>query len=307
MPRFPFCRRGGRWLALLPLAGGALLAARGVAAATLMLDPPLVDLRVGDQAVLTLRLESAAEEINAAAGTVTLPPGVAVREVRDAGSLINFWVRRPAIDSLGFSGVIPGGYQGSGGELFSLVVEGTAIGQGDVSIGEAQALKNDGSGSAAAVVVRPARLTVAAAATGDPNLVPAVTDTVPPEPFTPALERHAAVLDGRWFAAFATQDKGSGLARYEVAEFGGRRLPPPDQLSWRVADSPYPLEDQSGRSYVLVKAVDHFGNVWMGVVPPRVPSRSRPGLLWGMLGGVGVAVPVALWFGRRRFPPLPYG
>lgn len=307
MPGFSFCRRGCRWLAVLALAGGSLFAVRGAAAATLMLDPPLTDLRVGDQAVLTLRLESTAEEINAVAGTIRLPAGVAVREVRDAGSLINFWVRRPAVGSLGFSGVIPGGYQGSGGELFSLVLEGTAIGQGDVSIGEAEALQNDGSGSAAAMVVRPARLTVRAAASGEPAVVPAVTDTVPPEPFTPELAQTAAVLDGRWFAAFATQDKGSGLARYEVAEFGGRRLPPPDQLSWRVADSPYPLEDQSGRGYVLVKAVDHGGNVWISVVPPRVQSRYRPWLFWGMLVVFGAAVPVALWLGRRRLPPLPYG
>jgi len=59
---------------------------------------------------------------------------------------------------------------------------------------------------------------------------------------------------------FGTQDKGSGIDHYEVAESDNPFVNEAN-LVWRRAESPELLQDQSGRSTVYVKAVDRDGNV----------------------------------------------
>ncbi|MDO8560362.1 MAG: hypothetical protein Q7S23_05025 [bacterium] len=288
---------------------GAVLSASVVNAATITVEVTPPSLRVGDQAVVTFRLESMAEEVNAAAGTVVIPAFLVVREVRDGASVMNFWVRRLTPDSPAFSGVIPGGFQGDGAELFSVVVEGVAEGAGDIGVKDGQVLRNDGSGTAAPLVVRSARVAVASAAPAEVGaVVPAVVDAVPPEQFMPQLGQDPGVLNGRWFVVFATQDKGSGIARYEVAEWRGSRLPSAEQLTWRLAESPYPISDQTRRSYVVVRATDRAGNTWISVLPPSAPPKYKFWLMWAILGvGIGAGVGIIWRRSRRTAPPFAHG
>ena len=294
-----------RWGAVV----GAVFAASVVSAATITVEVTPPSLRVGDQAVVTFQLESMTEEVNAVAGTIVIPASLAVREVRDGGSVMNFWVRRLTPDDSAFSGVIPGGFQGERAELFSLVVEGVAEGTGNVSLQGGQVLRNDGSGTAASLAVRPAIVAVTPALPAVTSAaVPVVDDTAPPEPFTLQLGQAPGVLEGRWFVVFATQDKKSGIARYEVAEWRGKRLPPAEQMTWRLAERPYPLADQTRRSFVVVRATDRAGNTWVSVLPPVAGLKYKFWLTWVILGtGIG-AVALIVWRrSRRRAPPSVHG
>ncbi|TSC76187.1 MAG: hypothetical protein G01um101431_808 [Parcubacteria group bacterium Gr01-1014_31] len=294
-----------RWGAVV----GAVFAASVVSAATITVEVTPPSLRVGDQAIVSFQLESTQEEVNAVAGTVVIPPFLAVREVRDGGSVMNFWIRRLTTDGSAFSGVIPGGFQGERAELFSLVVEGVIEGRGDLGVNDGQVLRNDGSGTVAPLVVRPASVTVAHAVPAvAPAVVPVVPDATPPEPFALQLGRAPGVLDGRWFVVFATQDKDSGIARYEVAEWRGSRLPPAKQLTWRLAESPYPISDQARRSYVVVRATDRAGNTWVSVLPPVAAMKYKFWLIWAILAVGIVAIALIAWRrSRRSAPPSVHG
>ena len=66
--------------------------------------------------------------------------------------------------------------------------------------------------------------------------VGASTDTEPPLPFTPKLERDPNLDGGKYVVIFNTEDKDSGIDHYEVKDGSG---------PWVVAESPYVLKDQS--------------------------------------------------------------
>ncbi len=82
------------------------------------------------------------------------------------------------------------------------------------------------------------------------------------------------VFDGQYFIIFDAQDKQTGIDHYEVlesepgAESAGesgrsdliRRFIKGKTPQWKVAQSPYLLEDQKLQSEVHVKAVDKAGN-----------------------------------------------
>src|SRR3989338_2252363 len=72
-------------------------------------------------------LNTEGQTINAVEGSVTFPSGlIAPKEVRNGDSIISFWVEQPHLGGDGtvqFSGVIPGGYTGRNGLLFSVIFQ----------------------------------------------------------------------------------------------------------------------------------------------------------------------------------------
>jgi hypothetical protein len=205
-------------------------------------------------------LKTEGQSINAIEGKIFFPNDlVELTEVRDGNSLVSLWVKKPQVTEAGlsaegageifFSGLVPGGFVGEDGYLFSLFFEAQAKGQVRITIAEEQILLADGQGSKA--FVKQAPLVVSIEDIEKVDELSALVDSDPPEFFTPQVTRDSSVFDGKWFLIFATQDKGSGIDHYEVREGG---------LEWKMAESPYVLEDQGLGSDVLVKAVDKAGN-----------------------------------------------
>ena len=88
-------------------------------------------------------------------------------------------------------------------------------------------------------------------------------DKIPPDPFEIKIGKEATVFEGKYFIAFSTIDKQTGIDYYEVKE--GKRV-------WEKAESPHLLEDQSLRSKISVKAVDKAGNERISeYFPPKKP------------------------------------
>lgn len=225
---------------------------------------------VGGTYEVALTLDSPDEAVNAVSGEATYPVDLLeVKEIKDGGSIISFWIDPPKTSGgeIVFSGIIPGGYHGNAGRLFSVVFVPKNTGSGEISLAQASVLLNDGQGTAAAVSSVAWPITVES-----PNLsssaTPPPVDTVLPEPFTPVVSASSDIFSGAYFLAFNAQDKDRGIDHYEVEETHGSKIDPD---AWIRATSPYLLTDQKLQSHVRVKAIDKAGNARIAELPPAHP------------------------------------
>jgi hypothetical protein len=83
---------------------------------------------------------------------------------------------------------------------------------------------------------------------------------------------------GRYYIAFSTTDKQTGIDRYEVRE---ELLSQFDTFSWGRANvswietrSPYVLKDQSLNSIIRVRAIDKAGNEYIATLVPDPALRT---------------------------------
>jgi hypothetical protein len=129
-------------------------------------------------------------------------------------------------------------------------------------------------------------------------------DTTAPELFTINIYRDPKIQDGKYFIAWTTTDKQSGLDHYEVFETNPWRFgffQSSDQMTyWQRAESPYILKDQNLRSKIMVKAIDKTGNERISEYNPR--TSLLPGIedKWiGPLGGfIAFIIIIGIYFWR---------
>jgi hypothetical protein len=232
---------------------------------------------VGSQAEIGVFANTDGEELNAVGGDIVFPADIFdVQGINDGGSAMSLWVKRPAASAPGtvtFAGITPGGLNGGKIYLFSLVLKAKQKGLATIMSKNEQILLNDGRGSAAPLSRAPLSMNVTDA--GSPVAIPPLVDRTPPEPFILQAAKSPDIFDGKWFVAFAAQDKGAGIDYYEVRE-AAPRFSFASLLFWRGwarAESPYLLKDQSRASGVEVKAVDRAGNQRIAALAPaeRLP------------------------------------
>lgn len=262
-----------------------LLLIPGIAeAATFSVSIDTPSLREGDTALVSVTLGTEGEIVNAFEGGVLLPATLAVREVRYTGSVVPLWLEVPRVTKDGvltFAGVLPGGYQNGGvedsirGNLFTVVVEALEEGDGSLSIdADTRAYLNDGEGTARIPERESASVTVSGQGGVARELTP---DQVPPE--VPTIE----VVSGALFNApgrvltFISQDKDSGVLRYEVAR-SFFPLPEP-LLLFRTTESPESLSALDTVRIVSVRATDAYGNKSVATILPGGVLGALPSLL----------------------------
>jgi len=108
----------------------------------------------------------------------------------------------------------------------------------------------------------------------DKPLAPAPTleDNVGPEPFAVSVNREKSLFNNKYFIVFNTQDKDSGIARYEVKEGEGEFI---------LAESPYLLKNQRLGQEITVRAVDHGGNeTFASTHPVPADTNYNNNLIW---------------------------
>lgn len=200
--------------------------------------------------------------VNAVEGEFEVSPDVlAIHDVRDGNSLVNFWVERPVVVSnrqVRFSGIIPGGLSGDM-YLFSVVLRAQTDGVGTMTFSNMRVLQHNGAGTDVDVSSVSRQISVVSGETVYAD-VPLI-DTVGPEYFTPEVVVMDGLFEGKHVLVFATQDKGSGIAQYEVKEgmFG----------TYIEATSPYVIKDQRLQKKLYVKAIDKKGNARVVSVNPQ--------------------------------------
>ncbi len=235
-----------------------------VAEISINVQPAVV--RIHDVSQIIVSLSTDDQAANAIEGILNLPKGVSLREIRDGNSIVPLWIEAPheiASGSIAFSGIIPGGYVGDHGFLFTAYVVPTAVGSEQITLEGVRVLANSGDGKEIPISLPSSVLTTTLDA---PTSTVDSVDRNPPEDFLPSIEHNGSLLEDSYFLVFATTDKGVGIDHYEVMEVldgsGDENL-----NTWHQATSPYLLNDQDLRSTIYVRAVDRSGNFRIVTIP----------------------------------------
>lgn len=281
-------------------------------AARLFFETEVTEVGVGQEMEIVLYLDSEGEAINALEGTVQVPGLLSLETLRDGNTLISFWAERPEVNEnqeIVFAGVIPGGWQGNRGRIFSFIAQTESQGSGKFTLSNTQVLLHDGKGTQATLNTEPLTLNIDETIKLTPFVID-LEDREPPEPFTPLLAQDPDIFEGDYFLVFSAQDKASGIAMYEVQETK-ERLKDERGGNWRVAESPYRIVDQTLRSLVYIRAIDKAGNIRVEVFEPPLfdvritPTRERAPLIFlifAILLGIILAIVIAIgWSSFRRF------
>jgi len=236
---------------------------------------------VSDSFILPVMLDSQGENINAIEGNLQFPSNLILKEIREGSSVITFWVDTPKVEGnvIHFSGVTPGGFNGKG-EVFTLVFTANNSSGGSFTLSGARALLSDGQGTETKLTLGSSVLNILPTGTGAIVASAISQDNTPPDTFDPIVGSDPNLFDGKLFVVFATQDKGSGIDHYEVAEKKGLEARNYDSLIWNTAVSPHQLIDQSRESYIYVKAIDRAGRERVSVVSPEHTALAYNPLVW---------------------------
>ena len=272
-------------------------------AAALYIDPPISTLYRGDAVNYAIRLdvdEELGECINAVDAVVSYPANLDPVDVSIGNSIFSMWIEQPTINTedrtISFAGGIPNGYCGrvSGDPMLTNVLAefvfrspGFIVGQAALDDNQAElvflesstAYLNDGFGTMADLTLYPARITLEAER-GE-TLVNSWqdkvdADTQPPEEFSIFLEQQD--ISNKYFIAFNTTDKQTGIDVYQVMEqplsqFGSFEWGRAD-APWIETRSPYILKDQTLNSVIRVKAIDKAGNEYIATLIPDESLRT---------------------------------
>lgn len=210
-------------------------------------------------------LNTGGEPINAIEGEIIFPADFfEFQGIYNGNSLLTFWIKQPVLISQGvvsFSGIVPGGFAGPKGYLFSIILKTKQRGESlIISSNNEKILLNDGDGSEAKITKAPMGLNIIEQSPQE-TFTP-LYDSISPESFMPQISKDKNIFDGKYFLAFTTQDKISGIDHYEIMEYPqfGSFKGLFYKKQWIMAESPYLLQDQTLRSVVYIKAVDRAGN-----------------------------------------------
>ncbi len=260
---------------------------------------------------VTITVDTSDVSLNAIDGVVVVSKELGSDvQISDSGSIITYWIQQPtwnaAEHTITFSGAVPGGYNGSSGILFSVILppyNGFKMNNA-LTVTNVHSYANDGLGTPVTIDSKQFGL-------GDSDVITDLTvgsqlyldnnkpDGVPPETFSPQVTRDERVFDGKWFVTFATTDKQSGIDHYEIQESVSGRI---DSGKWNTAQSPYLLQDQGLHSFIYITAIDRQGNERVIKVFPKnaSPWWYRYGLDVAILGGIIVIVALGYWYHRRK-------
>jgi len=236
------------------------------------------EVKKGEFVIVPIYLDSQFEEINAVEVYVNFSNNLVFRDYFDGKSIITHWIEKPHYQysdrqhsKIVFSGIITGGVNGKNLNLIDLIFEAKESGLAKIEIDKkSRILLNDGLGTKTKILALSKSFNILDIK-GKPEIK--IKDNFPPEPFKIYLAKNKEIFDGKYYIIFETKDKQSGIAYYEISEkpinfvLGAR--PDIKYLNFKKAESPYVLEDQSLRSYVIVRAVDKAGNERIEVLPPQ--------------------------------------
>src|SRR3990167_4078363 len=244
-------------------------------AAEVSFDTTSQDIKVNQLFKVGVFINTDEESINAIEGKIIFPQDLLeIKKINDGNSIINFWIEKPKSATGGqiaFSGIVPGGYKDSRGLIFSITFLAKKEGGGAIEFSGVKALRNDGQGTEAPLTISNFNFTVRETAKSTGQMPTAKEDRDLPEDFAPQIAADPAIFEGKWFLVFSTQDKGSGIDRYDIQE--NRKAKIKDK-KWVIGESPYLLKDQGLKSYIYVKVIDKSGNERITMLLPQKP------LLW---------------------------
>lgn len=252
-------------------------------AARLYFEPQ--ELTIGTTGEFSVAINIDADKrVNAFSLAVSISGPLFPFDINEANSVINFWLDKPNWDEttrlLTFSGITPGGFQGEKGRL--LIIKFKAKKEGLAVLGfnkeKTKVYLHTADGIEDSLELETLELPIVK---GKENIPVAIPDNEPPEWFSPEISQDPNLFDGKYFLVFATQDKGSGIERYEVCEGS--------EAKCATAESPYLLQNQKLNQKIFVKAIDKAGNERIATIEPRFPLKwYEVWWIWGIITIIAV-------------------
>lgn len=223
---------------------------------------------------INLLISSKNENINAIEGKIIYPIDLLeIKNIYDGDSVMSFWMEKPSLKSesyISYSGIIPGGYSGKDGKIFSIVFQAKKEGFGDIEISDAKLLIDNGKGTESKTKISNFHFTISEK-NKEIIILKNNKDNKPPESFVPQIAHDKNIFNDKWFLVFVAQDKDSGIDYYQIYETSKKILP--KYAEWMTAESPQILTDQKLKSFIYIKAVDKFGNERIEIIPPKNPQK----------------------------------
>lgn len=239
---------------LLILSLFVLLSAHNVFAASLDLSVEKNSLQEDEVFIVNVSLNTEGESINTLEGDLKYDEKfINAEAVNIGGSFISFWVEKPDTKTEGiihFSGITPGGISGPKSEVFKVIFRTQNIGDTVLSLKNVSLFLNDGKGTTFPAKVKDVNIKINQGKSSEiiPDLIS--LDKVSPEKFTITRTKNKAIFDDKYFIAFSTTDKESGIDTYQVCEF----------FKCVIAESPFLLKNQTPFYRIVVNAYDLNGN-----------------------------------------------
>lgn len=223
---------------------------------------------------LPLMFDPEGVSVNAIEASISIPKLFTYKDVVTGSSIIPTWIEMPDTNknTFTFSGIIPGGFDGvidpfKGSMKFAGLVAyvtfhtGNQEGVASLFSTSTKAYTNDGEGTEVPLSVTSLSFTVKKGAIFNSSLP---KDETSPAPFTIELSHDPALFNGKYFIAFESQDKESGISYYEVKE---------GSSDFIKATSPYELSRQELGAPIVVRAVDKAGNTRLSTLNPDAVSK----------------------------------
>lgn len=225
--------------------------------------PSISDLKVGDEVLLNVVMDSEEVVYNALEGDMVFPENIEIEKVITGNSFISVWIENPvnfSKNKIRFSGISPSGYNSTKGNIFSVVLKVVNKGDATIKIENAKVFQNDGLGTQNVPKLKNLNIKTRYIKNGEEPYLVSVKDSTPPEDFKIELIKDKNIFDGLYTLVFSTLDKGSGVKYYDVIE--GHNV-------FKQVQSPYVLKNQSLNEKIYVKAVDFEGNERIAVFKPE--------------------------------------
>lgn len=234
-----------------------------VFASNVYIEKSQEDIKVGDEVLINLQLDTENAFYNAIQGKISVSNNLEIKQVVTGSSIISAWIENPSkskSNEIEFSGIIAGGYKGTG-TIFGLIIIPKDKSVSKIQAKDISLFLNDGQGTEINKENYSIEILARNLKANESNSKIETKDTRPPIPFEVILTQDKNIDNGKYILIFETQDKDSGIKTYQVLE--GKKL-------FEQAESPYVLKNQKINERIYVKAIDYENN-------ERVSKVSIPG------------------------------
>lgn len=227
---------------------------RSVFAASLELNVEKNTIQTGEIFTATILLNTEGQSINTIEGDLKYDEKFfQIEAVNIGNSFISFWVEKPDIKTPGtvhFSGITPGGISALNSEVFKVMFRTLKTGNTSLLLNNVNLFLNDGQGSSVLAKIKNADMIINQGVNDNNPANFVFNDKIPPEKFNIIRTKDPTIFDGKWFIAFSTVDKGSGVDHYQVCEL----------FKCISGESPFLLNNQTPSYYIVVNVYDVNGN-----------------------------------------------
>ncbi len=259
---------------------------KNIYGAVLYMDPGSSVRKIDDYFEVDIKMDVKNECVNAMRVELYFPThfleGV---HFSTSGSVLGLWPETPIINNdrgrISFTGGIPGGYCKGGREESALVgsmLFRTKDTEEEVTgeiffTDKSQVLINDGLATSTTLEKRKSFFVIIPEFAINPinPLERKISEDKSVPDFSHIeIRKDAFFFDRKNVLLFYAVDKHSEIDYYMISEQKRFGFLPVTEEDWKVAESPYVLEDQSLRSIIKVKAVDMAGNEKIEVIHPPI-------------------------------------